>query len=161
MKVASTNDHYANLLTVISDTFQTGQKAAIAAVNSQLVETYWKIGKYIVDFEQNGEQRAKYGLGLLENLSADLSQRLGKGFSRSNLNYMRLFFTLYPICETVSHKLNWSHICELIKISDSSERQFYLLYSKGAEVPHQLSWSHWVELLKNNYIYPNVKNYKN
>lgn len=125
MKVASTNDHYANLLSVISDTFQTGQKAAIAAVNSQLVETYWKIGKYIVDFEQKGEQRAKYGSELLKKLSVDLSLELGKGFSLSNLKRMRQFFLSYPIGAEPPHQLSWSHWVELLKINDSLERSFY------------------------------------
>ncbi len=125
MKVASTNDHYANLLSVISDTFQTGQKAAIAAVNSQLVDTYWKIGKYIVDFEQNGEQRAKYGAELLKRLSVDLSLELGKGFSLSNLKRMRQFYLLYSKGAEVPHQLSWSHCVELLKINDSLERSFY------------------------------------
>ncbi len=62
-----------------------------------------------------GKEKSEYGSALLEKLSKDLSLIHGKGFSRSNLNYMRLFYNRYPICETVSHKLSWSHICELLK----------------------------------------------
>ena len=98
---------------------------AVMAVNSSMVETYWKIGQYIVEFEQGGNVKAKYGTALLENLSSDLSRSHGKGFSRSNLNYMRLFYQFYPNCETVSHKLTWSNICELVKINDPHERSFY------------------------------------
>ncbi len=90
-----------------------------------MVETNWKIGQYIVDFEQGGSFKAKYCKALLENLANDLTRLHGKGFSRSNLNYMRLFYQHFPICATVSHKLSWSHICELVKINDPLERSFY------------------------------------
>jgi hypothetical protein len=116
---------YENLLFQISDTYSSGRQKAVMAVNSSMVETYWKIGQYIVEFEQGGNVKAKYGTALLENLSSDLSRSHGKGFSRSNLNYMRLFYQFYPNCETLSHKLTWSNICELVKINDPLERSFY------------------------------------
>ena len=124
-KPVKTEVSYQLLINTISETYVTGRKNALAAVNTTIVETYWKIGQYIVEFEQGGEVKAEYGKALLENLSRDLSRIHGKGFSRSNLNYMRLFYQRYPICETVSHKLHWSHICELVKIDDPIERSFY------------------------------------
>jgi hypothetical protein len=90
-----------------------------------MVTTYWKIGQYIVDFQQGGQVKAEYGKALLENLSRDLSSLHGRGFSRSNLNYMRLIYQRYPICEELPHKLNWTHFCELVKIDDPLERSFY------------------------------------
>lgn len=102
-----------------------GYQKAVAAVNANMVNTYWTIGRYIVDFEQKGNRKAQYGKSLLENLSKDLSRVHGRGFSRSNLNYMRLFFQYYPICEELPHKLNWTHFCELVKIKDPVERLFY------------------------------------
>lgn len=83
--------NYLNLIDRISDTYIGARNSASITVNQYLLETYWKIGKYIVEFEQEGKQRAEYGKALIENLSSDLSNRLGKGFSRSNLIYMRLF----------------------------------------------------------------------
>ena len=124
-KPASPNSNYQHLVTQISETYTFGYTKAVAAVNSNMVETNWKIGQYIVEFEQGGSFKAKYGKALLENLANDLTRLHGKGFSRSNLNYMRLFYQHFPICETVSHKLNWSHICELVKINDPLERAFY------------------------------------
>ena len=62
---------------------------------------------------------------LLSTLSKELTLRLGKGYSRPNLNNMRKFYLKYPNCQTVSNKLSWSHICELIKIDDDLERSFY------------------------------------
>jgi len=102
-----------------------GQAQAVWSVNESIVGTNWDISRYIVEFEQGGKPGAKYGAGLLENLSRDLALRHGRGFSRSNLNYMRLFYLLFPICETLSHKLTWSHYCELVKIGDELERSFY------------------------------------
>jgi len=119
-------DHsYQSLIGKISETYTFGHQKTVMAVNSNMVETYWKIGQYIVEFEQGGSVKAKYGKALLENLSKDLSQLHGKGFSRSNLNYMRLFYQRFPICEELPHKLTWTHFCELVKIDDPLERSFY------------------------------------
>jgi len=124
-KPNSFTGNYENLLSQISDTFIQGQQRAAMAINTSIVETYWEIGRHIIEFEQGGSSRAEYGKSLLENLSTDLLRIHGRGFSRSNLNYMRLAYLRYPICETLSHKLSWSHICELVKIDDPLERSFY------------------------------------
>lgn len=116
---------YENLVTQISIIYGAGRQRVIQAVNTGMVETYWKIGQYIVEFEQGGNSKAQYGKALLENLSKDLNQLHGKGFSRSNLNNMRLFYLCYPICEELPDKLSWTHFCELIKIDDLQERSFY------------------------------------
>ena len=102
-----------------------GRQRAAAAVNSQIIDTYWHIGQYIVDFEQGGKAKAQYGKALINNLARDLSILLGKGFSRSNVIYMRLLYLKYPIGEKPSHLLSWSHYVELVKIDDSLERSFY------------------------------------
>lgn len=117
---------YQTLFSLISERFKQGQKSAVIAVNSHLVETYWEIGRYIIEFEQKGKLKAEYGKALLENLSKDLSLIHGKGFSRSNLVYMRRFYIEFPISEKPSHLLSWSHYVELLKISDKLERSFYL-----------------------------------
>jgi len=116
---------YQTLLQQISETYTTGQTKAIQATNTTLLETYWQIGAHIVEFEQGGNTKAEYGTALLERLSKDLTLSHGKGFSRSSLNYMRLLYARFPICETLSHKLSWSHYCELVKIDHDLERQFY------------------------------------
>lgn len=86
-----------------------------------MVLTYWSIGQYIIEFEQQGALRASYGKRLLEQLATDLTMLHGKGFSRSNLNYMRLLYRCYLICEELPHKLSWTHLCELVKIDDPIE----------------------------------------
>lgn len=94
-------------------------------INSGILQTYWQVGKHIVEFEQKGNIKAEYGKQLLINLSKELSLELGRGFSRSNLTYMRMFYQRYQKSEAVSHKLSWSHYFELLKIDDDLERSFY------------------------------------
>ena len=95
-----------------------------------MVYTYFEIGKYIVEYEQNGNDRAKYGKAVLKNLSARLTKRLGKGYSEDNLSNMRKFYQCYQdnsISETVSRKfmLSWSHYLKLLRIENTDERNFY------------------------------------
>lgn len=94
-------------------------------VNQVMVQTYWSIGRYIVEYEQAGSVRAEYGKQLLRQLSKDLTFRLGRGYSHSNLSNMRKFYNYYPTFQTVSGKLSWSHICEIIRLDDPLERSFY------------------------------------
>ena len=126
MELKNQQSDYQSLVSQIGEAYLQGQKKAANAVNTFLVETYWQIGRYIVEFEQGGKQKADYGMALIDRLANDLSINLGKGFSRSNLIYMRLFYVEFPISEKVSHLLSWSHYVELLKISDKLERSFYL-----------------------------------
>lgn len=121
----TTVDGYRALLDQISQTYTQGRVRAMQAVNAQLVETYWQVGRHIVEFEQGGKLRADYGKALITNLARDLGLRHGKGFSRSNLVYMRLFYLRYPIGQKPSHQLSWSHFVELLKLDDDLERGFY------------------------------------
>jgi predicted nuclease of restriction endonuclease-like (RecB) superfamily len=121
----SKDDGYQELLGRISQTYTEGQRLAWQSVNHHLTETYWKIGHDIVEYEQGGRVRADYGKALLTNLSRDLKLRHGKGFSRSNLVYMRLLYLRYPIGQKPSDQLSWSHYVELLKLDDELERSFY------------------------------------
>ena len=116
---------YDELLKGISGIYTNAREQAARSVNTFMVNAYWEIGRYIVEFEQGGSIKAGYGKTLLENISFDLALLHGKGFSRSNLNRMRLFYLRYPICAKVSHKLSWSHYVELLKIDNDLERSFY------------------------------------
>ncbi len=116
---------YNNLIQSIGNLLEKGRRQAYYAVNTILVKTYWEIGKQIVEYEQEGKERAEYGHELLIKLSKDLTAKHGKGFSRSNLTYMRILYHKYKKCETLSHKLSWSHYFELLKIDDDLERSFY------------------------------------
>ena len=124
MKIVE-NNNYNQLVNQISETYIYSRNKAYIAINKHLVSTYWQIGQYIVEFEQAGNIKAEYGTALINRLSNDLAINLGKGFSRSNLIYMRLFYLEFPISEKLSHLLSWSHYVELLKISDKMERSFY------------------------------------
>lgn len=125
-ELANINDHvYQKLIDNITTLWDEAKTKAITAVNTGLLEANWQTGKYIVEFELKGKDRAEYGKQLLVNLAKDLTTRNGKGFSRSNLVYMRKFYLAFPICETLSHKLTWSHYFELLKCDNSLELQFY------------------------------------
>lgn len=119
------NNTYDDLVAQIGATYQAGQKRVLSAVQSELVQTNWKIGQHIVEFEQGGKEKATYGDFLLKKLSKDLSLRYGKGFSKSNLIYIRRVYLIYPKGVTASHLLSWSHYYELLKIENDLERGFY------------------------------------
>ncbi len=120
-----TNSSYHSLVGDIGRLLEQGRSQAVKQVNTILVDTYWQVGKSIVEFEQAGTLKAEYGKELLVNLSKDLKNKYGKGFSRSNLQYMRLLYVHYPKRQTLSGKLSWSHYVELLSISDDAGRAFY------------------------------------
>ena len=112
------------------------RKTIFNQVNQTMVYTYYEVGKIIVEYEQEGKERAEYGKGLLKNISKRLSQDFGKGFSTDNLENMRKFYLTYSKSETVSRKsgkpdfrLSWSHYLKLARIKDLAERQFYEIES--------------------------------
>lgn len=116
---------YQQLVDRISTVWDSAKNKAIQNVNAQLIEANWLTGQQIVEFEQQGNVRAQYGKQLLVNLAKDLTTKRGRGFSRSNLTYMRKLYLTFPKCETLSHKLTWSHYFELLKCDDPLELQFY------------------------------------
>ena len=119
------NPNYEALLHHVGNTLEQGRSRAAAAVNTAVVATYWEIGRQIVEYEQGGSTKAEYGSALLKKLSRDLTDLYGSGFGMSNINKMRKLYLTYPILQTVSAKLSWSHYVELLKIEDPLERSFY------------------------------------
>lgn len=129
-----TEKPYLSLITNIGKILKQGRISVALSINSMLVKTYWQIGREIVEFEQKGKEKAEYGSMLLDNISKDLKLRYGKGFSRSNIVYMRLVYLKYPLSKKINNKeksqtlsdlLTWSHYIELLGISDDNERSFY------------------------------------
>ena len=109
----------------IRDILEEARNNVARQVNNELIAAYWNIGRIIVDYEQTVPERADYGKQTLKELAKELTKEFGKGFSRSNLQNMRALYLAYPICQTVSGKLSWSHYCELLSIADSDKRSFY------------------------------------
>lgn len=116
---------YQLLIATIGEILHNARIKAAVHINSLLVQTYWQIGKYIVEFEQKGAQKAEYGTKIFDKLSKDLTEQYRKGFGRSNLVYIRKLYVKYPIGGTLSHQLNWSIYYELLKIDNDLERSFY------------------------------------
>lgn len=90
-----------------------------------MLQTYWNIGRRIVEEEQKGNERAEYGSALLKDLSKELTKEYGRGFSRSNLQSMRMLFMNYKKSQTLSGKLSWSHYLLLLGVSDLNAKYFY------------------------------------
>ncbi|MFA5948078.1 MAG: PDDEXK nuclease domain-containing protein [Candidatus Gracilibacteria bacterium] len=118
-------NEYKSLLLNIGGILEDGRKQAYKTVNNVLIKTYWEIGKSIVEFEQKGKFKAEYGTELLDQLSCDLKFRYGKGFCRRNILDMRRFYIFYPIRQTLSAELSWSHYVQLISIKNDFSRNFY------------------------------------
>lgn len=114
-----------SMILEIRELLENARKNVAQQVNTQLLTTYWNIGRIIVEYEQQNQIRADYGKQTLRELSKELTREFGKGFSRSNLQNMRAFYLAYEKCQTVSGKLSWSHYCELLSITDGNKRSFY------------------------------------
>ncbi|MFZ4084764.1 MAG: PDDEXK nuclease domain-containing protein [Vampirovibrionia bacterium] len=127
---------YTTLKETIGDILQQGRTEAAKAVNTVLLQSYWQIGRHIVEFEQKGSKKAQYGNQLLTKLSKDLTLELGKGFSRSNLFLIRKLYLTFSKIQTVSGKsesyetlsslLSWSHYAEILKSDNDLEINFYI-----------------------------------
>ena len=107
----------------IKTVLDTARSNVARQVNSELLNTYWNIGRIICEYEQTDSVRADYGKQTLKVLSKELTKEFGKGFSRANLYNMRLFYLTYEKIQTVSGKLSWSYYCELLSISDPDKEQ--------------------------------------
>jgi predicted nuclease of restriction endonuclease-like (RecB) superfamily len=113
------------MIAQIRDIMNNARKNIATHVNNEQLITYWNIGRVIVEHEQDNEKRAEYGKATLKQISRQLTKEFGRGFSVSNLQFMRRFYQTYQIQQTLSGKLSWSHYCELLIISDPDRRSFY------------------------------------
>ncbi|MBI4439551.1 hypothetical protein HY638_01105 [Candidatus Woesearchaeota archaeon] len=118
-------NEYSQLIKSIGKALEEGRRQVVRTVNNILVTTYWEIGKRIVEFEKQTGKKSAYGEKLFERIAKDLRMMYGKGFSRSNIIYMRLIYLEYPKSQTLSDQLTWSHYIELLGIDYSLERRFY------------------------------------
>lgn len=124
-KLIDNNYNIDSLFDNIKDMVINSRNRVYSAVNTEMLNLYWNIGKVIMEIQQ-GDERAAYGDAVLDKLSKKLTNEFGKGFSSRNLRTMRKFYLMYPIWKTVSAKLSWSHYLELIKIDEEPKRNFYL-----------------------------------
>ena len=101
------------------------REKAYKAVNFSMVEAYWNIGRIIVE-AHGGVEKANYGQALMNNLSLELTQEFGKGFTVTNLSYMRQFFLVFQNHHSLRDELSWTHYRHLIKVENEETRQFYM-----------------------------------
>ena len=112
-------ESYPELLNDLKSLLNRAKCQAYKAVDNIRVQTYWQIGERIIREELQHKERADYGKYLIDNLAGDL------GFSRRLMFEIVQFYRTYPIVQTLSAQLSWSHITELIKLSRKEEREFY------------------------------------
>ena len=93
--------------------------------NFAMVEAYWNIGKSIIE-EQGGNDKAEYGAGLLKELSKQMTHDFGKGFTVTNLKYMRQFYLTFPNGHALRDELSWTHYRLLMKVENDNAREFYM-----------------------------------
>ncbi|MCL2141340.1 MAG: PDDEXK nuclease domain-containing protein [Methanimicrococcus sp.] len=110
----------------ISNLLKQARNTAYKSVNTIMSQTYWQIGKRIVEQEQKGQNRANYGDYLIANLSQHLSNTIGKGFSEANLWKIRQFYLTFPILDAVRPELSWTHYGLLMRVETDVARNFYI-----------------------------------
>ena len=118
-----------NYINEIKKILKNARQKAYTAVNSAMVEAYWEIGRRIVEEEQSGKERAEYGKEIVKNLSKELTEEFGKGFSRRTLWEMRklyVYFSDYEKVRTLFAQLTWSHFQKVLRVSNEKARIFYL-----------------------------------
>lgn len=120
-----------NIYQEIKELLYSAKNRVYQTINTTMTQTYFQIGKRIVEEEQGGETRAEYGKSLLKLLSVQLINEFGKGFSVDNLENMRRFYLAFQKSETVSRKfeLSWSHYIFLTRIENIDEINFYEIES--------------------------------
>lgn len=122
---------YEEIRSIILNARQTIKRT----IDTTMVQTYFEVGRLIVEREQGGEVRAEYGKEVLQNVSVKLCEEFGNGFSARNLRRMRSFYLTFKNWPTVSSKLGFSHYSLLMRLDDENARHFY---AKEAETE---SWS--------------------
>ena len=121
------------------------KRKVVSYVNTTLLFTYWNIGKLIVEY-QGGLERAKYGDKLIERLSIELTEEYGSGYNKTNLKVMRQFYECFPIGQTLSDQLSWSHYQLIIRVKNPDARDYYI----NEVITRQLSVRELERLIKTN-----------
>lgn len=128
-----------NLYSQVAELLHIARTQVVRTINSAMTQTYFEIGRLIVEDEQGGEARAEYGKYILEDLSKRLTPEFGKGFSAENLRNMRNFYLTYSISKTASWKL---------QSSDNKEETALSVKSEKLSSIFNLSWSHYLFLMR-------------
>jgi len=122
----SISPSFDSLYDRIKEILEGARKKVYRTANQEMLQAYWNVGKVIVEEEQKGKDRAEYGDYLIIKLSSRLTQSFGKGFTRSNLHYMRQFYLRFEIVHAVRGELSWTHYRMLLKVDNENAREFYI-----------------------------------
>lgn len=114
-----------NFYEEVKDVLEQARKKIYRNIQSEMVQAYWQIGKMIVD-KQGGEARAKYGDGLIKELSSKMTNDYGPGFNERSIRNMRKFYISFPIWSAVRAELSWTHYKLIISLDDKNARDFYI-----------------------------------
>lgn len=114
------------LLSALRSLIMQARQQVMRHVDVVQVQTYWHIGKHIVEFEQGGQSRAAYGKRLLQQVGQSLSQEFGKGFDATNLRHMRGFYLAFSNCDALRRELSWTHYRLLLRVDTPEARQWYM-----------------------------------
>ena len=117
---------FAPLLGSLRALIADSRQQVLRAVDTVQVQTYWHIGRHIVEFEQGGAQRAAYGQRLLSQLGQALAEEFGPGFDATNLRHMRGFYQAFPIRDALRRELSWTHYRLLLRVDSTEARQWYV-----------------------------------
>lgn len=109
----------------IKDILISARNKVYKTANFAMVEAYWNIGKRII-VEQGGKDTAEYGQGLLQELSKQMTKDFGKGFTVTNLKYMRQFYLAFPNGHALRDELSWTLYRSLMRVENERARNFYL-----------------------------------
>lgn len=110
----------------VKEIIENARNAAYRAVNFAMIQAYWNIGRLIVEEEQSGKQKAIYGTELIYTLSSRLTKEYGKGYTETNLKYMRQFYITFKKSHAVRDELTWTHYRLLLKVERDDARAFYM-----------------------------------
>jgi len=114
------------LYSKVKQVIEEARNTAYHAANFAMVQAYWHIGKLIVEEEQSGKQRAEYGETLIKQLSKKLTLKYGKGFTETNLKYMRQFYSSFKKSHSLRGELSWTHYRLLLKVERTDAKAFYM-----------------------------------
>ena len=117
---------YQDIYSEIKDALLLSRNQAYSAVNFAMVQAYWQIGRIIVEHEQNGSLRAEYGKAVLQSLAERLTEEFGKGFTVTNLKYMRQFYLTFPNGHALRGELTWTHYRALLRVENEAARNWYV-----------------------------------
>jgi predicted nuclease of restriction endonuclease-like (RecB) superfamily len=116
----------STLIGSVAEIIRNSRERVFRMANSALLETYWEIGKLIIEDEQSGNAKAQYGKATLKKLAEALTLEFGKGFDERNLNNMRAFYAAFPIWNALRTELSWTHYRILSRLDSGAKRDYYL-----------------------------------